>query len=185
MSDQNPVLEGLMRRTHFEPVYAGMTFTGCAYGVDSFRFFEATRSAYADLAAHSRFVKWSRPETYVRVPVVTINASTEDPSLLLAGYPAVVRGHPERGIHIDFDAFRRDAPIVTHHTGFTQAMRREVTSTGPIRHISELNRLAVHGGLGGLDERGHLRAHHSTGGLTGDPLSDYWNEWALKEARKP
>jgi hypothetical protein len=173
-----------MRRTHFETVFAGMTFTGSAYGPDhAFRFFEESRSTYPDLAAHSRFVKWSSPDRYVRVPVVTVNASTEDPSLILVAYPSVVRGYPEGGIHIDFDLLRRDVPIATHHTGFTKEMRRELTSTGPIRHISELNRLAVHGGLGGLDERGHLRAHHSTGGVTDDPLSDYWNDWALKEAR--
>lgn len=185
MSDIGDHLAKFLERHDFDAVYGGMTFTGCAYGADALRFFADSRATWPELAANSAFVKWSRADLFVPVPVVTVSASTEDPNLILAGFPAIERGRPEGGITIDFDVYRRDGSPVTHHTGFTRAMQCQLTSTGPIRHISELNRLAIHGGYGGLDERGHIRAHHSTGAPTDDPLNDLWSEWAVAEALRP
>jgi hypothetical protein len=185
MRDRDSALARLMRETRFEAVYANLEATMSAYGPEAFEFHDRSRAAFSELGANTTYMKWTRPDLFRRIPYVTINASTEDSSLILVGYPSITRARPDAGIDFDFDAYRRDGtPTATYHTGFTAQMRRELGSTGPIRPIGELNRLALHGGLGGLDERGHLRAHHSTGGPTGDPLADWYVARAFEEERR-
>ena len=144
------------------------------FGADAFRFVDETRRRFPELAAEDWLTKWGQPTKYVQVPWVTVFQSTEDPSLVLVGIRSIEIGRPDHGMDQDFDVLPLDGTDPRHHTGIAKWMLEYMTSTGAVRGISELSHLAAKGGLGGLDEKGHIRDHHSTGAPTGDPLADLY-----------
>ncbi len=135
---------------------------------------DETRARFPELGADHWLTKWGQPTKYVQVPWVTVFQSTEKPELVMVGIRSIEIGHPDRGVDQDFDVLPLDGLDPHHYTGVAKWMLQHMTSTGAVRGISEISYLARKGGLGGLDEHGHIRDHHSTGGPTGNPLADLY-----------
>lgn len=144
------------------------------FGADAFDFVDETRNRFPELEAEHWLTKWGQRTKFVQVPWVTVFQSTEDPNLILVGIRSIEIGRPERGVDQDFDVLPLDGLEPHHYTGVARWMLDYMTSTGAVRGISEISYLARNGGLGGLDERGHIRAHNSSGPPTGNPVADLY-----------
>ena len=163
---------------------ANTTATVNFYGAEAFAFDAARREAFPELEAESFLMKWDHPERFIRIPVVTVSRSTEDPDLFIGGFRTAEIGYPEHGVDQDFDAYPIEGDEPRHFTGVAPWMRPHLTSTGVVRSIAEFAPLARHGGYGGLDGRGHVRDHNAAAPSTSDPLAALYVARALDLAAR-